>query len=190
MRYLKVLGLAAAAVAALMGFAGGAGATSVTSTTGGAAATPTIHAVSEGHTKLQNPIAIIECASTLEGKVETHGAGIPAAGNLTNFTLGPCTNNWHKTSVNLGSIQIHWTSGHNGTLTSTGVKVDATRLGITCVYGTNNTQLGTVTGGNPATVHINTKLPIFEAESSALCGKGSFGWTGSYQTTGALYVGP
>jgi hypothetical protein len=187
MKNLKVLGLAALATAALMAFAGSASATTVSTTTGGAAATPTIHAVSEGHTKLQNPIAIIECASTLEGKVESHGAGIPASGSITNFTLTPCTNSWHKTTTKLGSLQVHWTSGHNGVLTSSGVEVQATRFFVPCNYGTNNTEVGAITGGNPATIHIKASLPILPG-SSELCGGGSFGWTGSYQTTTALYV--
>lgn len=192
MKYVKILGLLAVAAAALMAFAGIASATTVTTTTGGAAATPTIHAVSEGHVKLENSIAKIECGSTVEGAVEEHGSTATAAGNITALTWTGCTNFWHVTTETgkNGRLEVHWTSGHNGLLTSNGARVDTTRLGVTCVYETKNTSIGTVTGGNPATLHIEANIPIDEVASSGLCGKSTAKWEGSYQTTSALYVAP
>lgn len=191
MRYLKVLGLAAVVVAALMGFAGGASATSVTSTTGGAAATPTVHLVnSGGHVTFANPIANISCSSTMEGAVASHGAGATVKLNLTNFSLTGCTNSWHYTTISAGSLEFHWTNGHNGTVTWTGAKFDSTRLGITCVYQTSNTSIGTITGGSPAKIDLAASIPIVAAESSGLCGTGNTKWEGGYETTSALYVAP
>ena len=189
MKYVKILGLLAVAAAAMMAFAVSASATTVTTTTGGAAATPTIHAVNEGgkHVKLANNIATIECQSTVGGKVESHGAGVTAKGNLTSLLFTSCTNEWHVTATALGSLEVHWTSGHNGTLTSTGSKVSATRSGVTCNYETNNTKIGTVTGGSPATLHIEASIPL-AAGSSFLCGSGSAKWEGAYVTTEALYI--
>lgn len=191
MKNLKILGLAALISAALMALAGSASATTVTTTTGGAAATPTIHLVNEnGHVKFANPIANIECSSTFEGNVVSHGAGATVKVNITSFLLTGCTNAWHYTTITAGSFEIHWTSGHNGTVTWTGAKFDSTRLGVTCVYQTNNTPIGTLTGGNPATLKLEASIPIVAAESSGLCGSGNSSWSGSYATTSALYVAP
>ena len=191
MKYVKILGLLAVAAAALMAFAGTASATTVATSTGGAAATPTIHAVnSGGHVKLANPIANIECSSTVEGKVESHGAGVTAKGNITTLNFTGCTNSWHVTATVNGSLEVHYTSGHNGLLTSNGAKVDTTRLGVTCVYETKNTSIGTVTGGAPAKLAISASIPINSTESSGLCGSGNAAWSGSYETTSALYIAP
>ncbi|HEU4739665.1 MAG TPA: hypothetical protein VFS54_11395 [Solirubrobacterales bacterium] len=190
MKYVKILGLLAVAAAALMAFAGTAMATSVTTTTGGAAATPTIHAVNEGgHVVLANSIANIECASTSEGKVETHGAGVPASGKLSSLSFTGCTNSWHVTVTAPGTLSVTWSSGHNGTAVSNEAKVTTTRLGVTCNYETKNTAIGTVTGGATATLDISASIPI-AAGSSGLCGSGNAKWSGSYVTTSALYVAP
>ncbi len=188
MKYVKILGLLAVAAAALMAFAGTASATSVSTTTGGAASTPTIHATNEGgHVTLANSIANIECSSTSEGAVESHGAGKEASGNLSSLSFTGCTNSWHVTVTAAGSLSVAWTSGHNGTAKSTGAKVTTTRLGVTCNYETNATDIGTVTGGSPATLDISASIPI-AAGSSGLCGSGNAKWSGSYSTTAALYI--
>jgi hypothetical protein len=178
-----------AVVVVAMAFAASASATTVTSTTGGAAATPTIHAVSEGgHVKLVNPIANIECSSTVEGKVESHGGGKPASGVLTTLSFTGCTDNWHVTTEKAGELSVTWTSGHNGTVTSSGAFVKTTRFFVPCNYETKNTKVGTIVGGNPATLKIEASIPI-AAGSSELCGEGSGKWEGNYATTSALYVG-
>ncbi len=190
MKYVKILGLMAVAAATMMVFAGSASATSVTTTTGGAASTPAVHAVNEGgHVTLTNSIANIECQSTVEGAVESHGAGKEASGSLNWLLFTGCTNVWHVTEVAPGGLALNWVSGHNGSLTSTGSKVTTTRFGVTCNYETNGTAIGTLTGGNPATLDISASIPI-AAGSSGLCGTGNAKWSGSYVTTSALYVAP
>jgi hypothetical protein len=199
MKYVKILGLLAVAAAAMMAFAASASATSVTTTTGGAAATPTIHAVNEGgHVTLQNPIAAISCSSTVEGAVSSHGAGVAASGSISKLEFTGCTNSWHvttaehevegKSTQTAGTLSVTWTSGHNGTLSSSGARVITTRFGVTCVYETNNTSIGTVTGGNPATLKISASIPIDTEASSSLCGEKPAAWEGSYVTTSALYI--
>lgn len=145
--------------------------------------------VNEGHLVLSNPIVNISCSSTAQGTFESHGAGTTASAKLTNLEITGCTNGWHVTTVNLGSIEIHWTSGYNGLLTSKSTKVDVTRLGVTCVYETAGaaTTIGTVTGGNPATLHVAASIPLNTAESSGLCGTGAHKWEGQYAFTSALY---
>ena len=119
MKYVKILGLLAVAAAAMMAFAGTASATTVTSSAG---TTPTIESGAEGHAVLDNPIAKIECASSVSGKVESHGSGVTAKGNIASLTfgspVGTCTNDWHVTVVSAGSLEIHSLGNGNGTLTS------------------------------------------------------------------------
>jgi len=205
MKYVKILGLLAVAAAALMAFAGPASATTITSPTG-TAYTGTIQATSEGHVVLKNPIANIACSSKVHGLSLTHGAGQTAKGNINELLwgekegvyAGKCTDSWHVTTVTAGSLEIHWVASHVGTLTSSGAKVTTTRLGLTCVYATNNTHIGSFTDSHTAgdkdgnvnetkegtaTLHVNASIPIISGESSALCGSGNAKWEGSYTVT-------
>ena len=87
----------------LSALAGTAAATSVTTTTGGAAATPTIHLVPDaGHSTIANPIATIECSSTVQATVASHGTGVTAKGNISILEFTGCTNSWHVTAENKG----------------------------------------------------------------------------------------
>ena len=185
---LRYAGLLAAVVAVVMAFAGSASATTLTSPTG-TAGTPTVHAVNEGaHVVIDSPIGEIKCAWTLEGTVSQHGSGVTAKVPLSNVTLNNCTEDWHVTVPSKGSLEIHWTSSYNGTVTSSGMTISATVAGISCVYGTVNTHIGTLTGGSPATLHLGGKLPIHLSESSPFCGTQANSLTGSLSTTAALYV--
>lgn len=194
MKHFKRLNPLAVAAVATMASATAASADYVTTTTGGAAATPTLHLVGDnGHVTFSNPIANISCSSTIEGTVSSHGSGASASGSFSRVEFTGCTNSWHVTgeTVNgkaFGAFWIDSTSGHNGTLTSMWTRVRATRLGVTCVYETFLTHLGTVTGGNPATLIIEASIPIDPTESSGLCGTSNAKWQGSYVTTSALFV--
>ena len=188
MKYVKILGLLAVAAAALMAFAGTASATKVTSPTG-TVATPTLKSEAEGHAVLHNPIAKIECGSSVEGKVESHGGnGVPAAGKISSLSFTNCTNDWHVTVVSPGSLSVNWTSGYNGDVFSSGATVEATRFGVSCRYATSNTTIGTATGGSPATLDISASIPFHSG--SFLCGSGATVWTGAYKVTSptSLYL--
>ena len=180
---LRILsaGMAVAAASILwMAMAGTAAASTLTSPAG-TVYTSTISAEGEGHVVLDNPIAKIECASTVSGSVESHGASVTAGGKITSLAFTGCTNSWHVTVVSAGSLEVHATSGANGTLTSSGATVEATRFGVTCRYATNNTDIGTFTGGSPATLDISASIPFHSG--SFLCGAGATSWTGSYEVT-------
>jgi hypothetical protein len=181
MKYVKILGLLAVAAAAVMAFAGTASATTITSPSG-TLYTGKIVAEAEGHAVLDNPIAKIECASKVEGTVASHGSGVTAKGNISLLTfgspVGTCTDSWHVTVVSAGSLEIH---GSGSTLTSSGATVEATRFGVSCRYQTNNTDIGTVTSGTPATLHIAASIPFHSG--SIFCGSGATAWTGSYKVT-------
>jgi hypothetical protein len=191
MKYVKVLGLLAAAVAALMAFAGTASATQITSPTG-TLYTGTVHAVSEGHVVLHNPIAKIECESTVDIGSLTHGVGVTAKGTISSLSFTGCTNSWHVTVVTGGELEIHPdTPGggqYDGTLTSSGATVESTRFGVNCRYSTSNTEIGTLTGGAHATLSISAAIPFHNG--SPLCGSGATSWTGSYtiDSPTSLYV--
>lgn len=187
MRKLQFAGLLAIAS---MGFAASASATTISGTTGGAAATPTLHVASEGHIVLLNPIAKIECGLTAEGKIESHGPGVAVKGDISKLEFPGCTNSWHVTTEKAGFLEAHYTSGHNGILVSSGLLVKTTRFGIvSCNYETNNTTLGTVTGGEPATLHVAASVPL-AAGSSGLCGSGSTELEGSVAFTSAGFIAP
>lgn len=187
MKYVKILGLLAVAAAALMAFAGTASADVVTSPKG-TVYTGTIKAEAEGHAVLDNPIAKIECASTVEGKVESHGVGKSVEGKITTLDFTNCTNDWHVTVVTSGTLAVDWSSGENGSVRSSGATVEATRFGVNCRYATNNTAVGTVTAGTPATMDISAAIPFHSG--SFLCGSGATTWTGAYKvvTPGSLFV--
>lgn len=193
MKYLQTLGILSAACAALMAFAGGAWATTLTGPSG--ETTPTIHAVNEnGHVSLQNAIARIECSSTIEGTVTSHGTGATASGPASAFGFSSCTNGWHKTTVTGGLFELHYLSPGVGTLTSSGATIASTRLGVTCNFETNNTDVGKITDSSVtngvATVHIELSLPIEAESSSGLCGSGNVKVEGSYISTQKLFIDP
>lgn len=179
MKVWKTLGLIALATAALMVVAGSVYATTVTSPKG-TAYTGVIEGETTGHAVLDNPIAKIECAVRIEGKIESHGAGVTAKGQGSGFVVGTCTNSWHVTTVASGTVEAHYSSG-NAIITSSGATVEATRLGVACRYATNNTQIGTATPGSPATLHILASIPFHGG--SGLCGTGATTGTGTGKAT-------
>jgi hypothetical protein len=144
--------------------------------------TSTIAATSEGHVVFDNPIAKVECESSVEGKVESHGEGVTAKGNVSSLTFTGCTNSWHVTVVAAGSLEVHPSEYGDGTVTSSGVTIEATRLGVTCRYATSNTSLGTLTGSysteGKATLDVDAAVPFHSG--SIFCGAGATSWTGSY----------
>ncbi len=186
MKYVKILGLLAVAAAAMMSFAGIASADTVTSPTG-TDYTGALSASSEGHAVLHNPIAKIECNGTATGSVESHPEGGKVSGAV-NPEFTNCTNSWHVTTALGGTLSVEHSSGYDGIVYSNGATVEATRFGINCRYVTSTTKVGTVTGGSPATMHINGAIPFHNG--SVLCGTGATLWTGSYtlNSPNSLYV--
>lgn len=195
MKCVKTLGSIVAVAAALMAFAASASATTITSPTN-TVYTGEIHAESEGHLVFNNPIAKIECLSTIKGTIETHGPETTPHGPIASLTFTNCTNSWHLTVIATGSLAIHWTGNHMGTLTSDGATIEATRFGVICRYATEETLLGKLTdshtAGAPipvsdtapdttATLPINASVPFHGG--SALCGTKPVEWTGSYKIT-------
>jgi hypothetical protein len=180
MKYAKILGLLAIAAAAFMAFAGTASASPTLTSPAGTAYTGALHASAEGHAVLDNPVAKIECPSTVSGTVEVNGT--PASGPISSLSFGPCTNSWHVTTSTAGVLSV----ASNGDVVSSGATVESTRFGLTCRYTTASTKVGTLTAGAPATMHIQAAIPFHSG--GALCGTAATTWTGSYtiETPGSL----
>ncbi len=201
MKYIKMLGLAAVAAAALMAWvgAGTASATEITcgatpATTSKCAVGATIHATSIGKAVLDAPFGNVECNSTVAGPVTTAGTSTTTAkGNITTLDWTNCGGDT-VTTLASGSLEVHTEGGSangNGTLTSTGARVTVIHLGVHCIYETNNTTIGTVTGSSNTKGHavLDIKANVPQVSGGFLCGA-SAPWTGSYTvvTPAALTV--
>jgi hypothetical protein len=174
MKYVKMLGLLAVAAAAMMAFAGVASATTVKS--GGANYTSTITAESS-NSKLHGSFITVSCTgSHVEGKVESHGAGVTAEGKIGKLSFSGC--NYTVTVKKTGSLIAHTGTTPNGTLTSTGAEIAIHTSVGECVFTTSSTPIGTLTGGNNATLDIDSSA-IPRTGGSFFCGS-SGEWTGNY----------
>jgi hypothetical protein len=173
MKYLKMLGLMAVAGAALMALAATASATTITSPTG-TAYTGTVKMEAEAAIKIGGSFTQVECKkSTIEEKIETHGAGVTASGAGTNVSVGEC--NFPTTVAKFGKIEIHAaTAGSevNGTVTSTGAEIKVNTSVGECIFSTNATDIGTLTGsqatGSSGTLDVSATIP--RTGGSFLCG--------------------
>lgn len=88
--------------------------------------------------------------------------------------------------LKFGRLEVHWIEGtHNGTVTWTGEESTvncSTIFGkVHCIYATNNTDVGTLTGGDPATLDIKS-ANIPRLETDVLCDETS-DWEATYQIT-------
>jgi len=184
MKYVKTFGLAALAAALMAFFAvGTASATIIEKEAGTALPSGTsITAESEGKTELHPPIGSINCLKSHVGGKTTNagGVGVNVTGNIESLSFTEC-----NATVNVlanGTLTVAHTSGSNGTLSSTGAEVTVVYLGFHCIFRTNNTSLGTVTGGTNATLDISATIPRTGGSSGAFCGSNA-AWTGSYKVT-------
>ncbi|HET9396569.1 MAG TPA: hypothetical protein VFO36_10970 [Nitrospiraceae bacterium] len=198
MKYLKMLGLAAVAAAALMAFvgAGTASATTLTAPEGTQVPAGTlITAEAETHVTLHPPFGSITCAkSHVEGKTSNAGSATETVkGNISTLSFGEC--NATVTVLKAGSLEIHTDpegqpANGNGILTSSGAEVTVVYLGFHCIFSTNNTNIGTVTGytnanttsKEHATFDISATIPRTGGSSGAFCGS-TAQWTGAYTIT-------
>ena len=177
MKCIKSLGLLAAAAAALMALAGTASATSLTSSSG---TTPAI-AATAGATSFDGAFSTVTCQkSEISGSITGHGAGVTASGPISTMHFKECNFPW--TIEITGTWAIHpATPTGNGRVTFTGLKISIHTSVGTCVFTTNSTEIGTLTGSNntggKATIDLTGKIP--RTGGNFLCGS-SATWTGSY----------
>jgi hypothetical protein len=134
--------------------------------------------------------------STVEGKVEQHGASVTTAGKISSLTFTGC--NYPVKVLKVGSLEAHTTAikgtDADGTVTSNGAEITIETSIANCLFTTANTDIGTgsltsttTTGGN-ATLDIKSAA-IPRTGHSFFCGS-SATWTGSYRVTTptTLYV--
>jgi hypothetical protein len=172
MKYLKMLGVTAVAAMALMAFAG-AGSASATklctnnlSTTFCSAHEPigtTVEATLSGTSILETTGGTVldTCTgSTVKGKTSnTAATGEPVKVKVETLSWLNCTRTTH--TLKTGELQIHHIANtDDGTLTATGIQWTVQTIFGSCVYGpVGSLDLGTVHGGNPAVITINTIVP-------------------------------
>jgi hypothetical protein len=183
MKYLKMFGLMMLAAAALISIigAGSASATELTCSPGVMCPAETVlHGSSEGHVVLDPPFGSIECQGTLEGKTSnTGGPAETVSGMRTSFTINNCTNAT-VTILKVGTTEVHTDANDptgasgNGTVTSTGTEGTVEFIGTHCIFATNHTDLGTLTGSSTtkstATFDISGTIPRVGGRSGAFCG--------------------
>ena len=196
MKYVKMLGLAAVAVAALMAFVGASSASAsvLCKTTPPSGICPAnqaypagteIHAVNQEKVVLHAEFGTLECEeSTVSGTTEKEGSATETVkGNVTVLTFAKC--NCEVKVLKNGSLEIHAEDDDgNGTLTANGQEVTTTCStifgNVHCIYVTENSNLGTVKGGNPA---VFTGTPtISRKPTNALCSPQAT-WTANYKIT-------
>ena len=186
MKYIKMLGLAAIAAMALMAFVGAGTASATTLEVEGVKQNKsvTIEASLASGTsailKDKNGTTNDTCTgSTVKGATEGSFSAASIGGKVSSLTFTGCSHTTHVLAP--GSLSVTWTSGANGTVSSSGAKVTvvSTVFGAsaTCETGAG-TVIGTLTGvasGN-ATMHINA--------TTLNCGiLGTSSWTGTYSVT-------
>lgn len=193
MRYIKMVGLTTMAAIAAMALATSASATILTSP--GETPYTGQFAAQAGEITLHG-VATYTCnKSHATGEVEQHGSSVTARGKLTTWTLSEC--NGHVAIKKLGTVEIHTEkegSNGNGTVTVSGTEVESvsTSMGITCIFTTENTFLGTLTGSNTTggtAVLMIESAAIPRTGGSIFCGS-TGELTGSYTVTtpDALYI--
>ncbi|HEY8502833.1 MAG TPA: hypothetical protein VIL21_09115 [Solirubrobacterales bacterium] len=192
MKYSKTLVLVALSMAALLASTSIASATILTDAPV-PIYTSVIKAESEGAITMHG-VVTLTCNSTIEGSIEQHGNEITTGGSTTSLTFTEC-GSFDVTVKNGGSLEIHTRESSpngNGTLTSTGMQftVNVTPLGISCVYTTFETDIGTLTGssatGGTAKVDLEGSIP--RTGGSVYCGTSSGPLTGTYKITTPDYL--
>ncbi len=204
MKSLKILALAAVAAAALMAFVG-SGTASATilckvnpAPTGESESTgeecpsestypakTTIEGklVSGTKAKLVTTFKTIECSkSSVKGETSEEEAE-PLTGPEGTVTFEEC--NCEVKVLKSGTLSTEWIEGsHNGTLKSNkneSTVTCSTIFGnVHCIYVTENTDVGTLTGGNPATLKAEAVIP--RLPTNGLCSEQSE-WSASYEVT-------
>ncbi|MGN6664074.1 MAG: hypothetical protein ACTHK6_07735 [Solirubrobacterales bacterium] len=196
MKYVKgpCAAFVAAALLAALVVAGSASATELTCGTVDHTRCPKnseIHAVSEGKVVIDTPSGNVECEMTIQALVENAGSSTETAtatitvGGLVFVNCGGDT----VTPLATGILEFHTDTVNNdgnGMITSIGMRITVIHLGVHCIYETNSTTFGTVTGSTnthgKATVDMKGTLPRVGGTGGAFCGS-SAPLTGSLTIT-------
>jgi hypothetical protein len=140
--------------------------------------------------KLETSFKTIECKkSTTEGETSAEEA-TQLTGPEGKLTFSEC--NCEVVVLHAGTVSTEWLAGtHNGTQRSSGSETTTTCStlfgNVHCIYTTSNTDLGTLTGGNPA--KLDASAEVGRLTTSAACAEKSL-WKAEYEVTSPkpLYV--
>lgn len=195
MRYLKMLGLAAVAAMALTAAFGASSASATvlcttTSTPCGSAwhVDELVFSVETGNSWITRSTggafeATCGANSALTATKKSTGSStttpvwsVAKAG----LTWSNCTNTSHTLAG--GELEVHHITGtDNGTVTAKGFEITQVFSGVSCIYGFGNgTDLGVLTGGAPAVLHISAV--VNKVGGSFLCPSDSV-WESTYTIT-------
>jgi hypothetical protein len=180
MNHIKKLLMTAFAVTALVAVPGTASATIFESTSGPLGKGIKME-MTGTNVVLKAGFATVECAhSELDGEVTSAGgASATTYVSVSNWKVTQC--NMTVTTIRTGSKVFHFQFGWNGGWTSSGWETRVDNHSTSCVYGTpTETNLGTLTGGEPATLKGSATLP--KISGGFLCAS-TASWTASYTVT-------
>ncbi|MGN6215384.1 MAG: hypothetical protein ACTHN7_00280 [Solirubrobacterales bacterium] len=187
MKYLKMLGLAVLAAGLLaVGGTATASATELTCGTSMCAAETTIKSESEGRVVLDAPFGNVEAELSVEGATENTGSSSETirkrVTKVTVITIGG--DSW--VIIKTGLWNIHLFEPPNAKVTWSGWSFKIVHLGVECIYETNETEIGTLTGskttGSNATLDIKATIPRTGGSGGVFCGS-SAPLTGSLKIT-------
>ncbi|HEX5984017.1 MAG TPA: hypothetical protein VFY69_07415, partial [Solirubrobacterales bacterium] len=190
MKNLKILGLAILAVAVSMAFAGSASAASLTSPMG-TYYVGELRASANSAIETDGPLIKTAFGNTVCEELSFEGL-VGEPGNpiipLTQFAIPNCSPPTTITVINPGTLELQSDPDNpNGNGLVTWSEAEITILthrsffGFPytehCIYYTDNTPFGTLTGGTPATLNIGS-FKFLNKETDSVCAEPV--WTGSY----------
>lgn len=132
--------------------------------------------------EMEPPFGVIECTgSTINAEVTSAGGeSSTVTANLTSFALSSC--NCPMTVLQKGSLELHSAGSGNGTVTLNGSEVTTECSGFHCIVKTTITDIGSLAGGEMASLAVNATTPRTGGRSGAFCGSG-WPWTARYTIT-------
>ena len=193
MNYIKAFGLVAVVALAAMAFTATASATEVTSPAG-TTYTGNIQVEATAAIRFHTGHLAYECfTANAEGDIDQQGSTVTAKGDIDGWIFGECG----SATVDVlkeGTVELHTEKGEsngNGIITVSGSEVTGEGGGFHCVYSTNNTPIGTLTGSKTtkgkAVLDVSGAVPRTGGKSGIFCGSSSY-VTGLYTVTSPSYL--
>lgn len=145
----------------------------------------TFSAEAEGATTLHPPFGDIECEKSSLSSEMTNAGGSSSTPTwlVIVYSTGPCPGTVHI--LKFGILEIH-SANPNGRITWTNLEMTVESFGFHCIFKTNGTEVGTLTGsattGGNATLDLSATIPRTGGRSGAFCGS-TAQWTGSLKFT-------
>jgi hypothetical protein len=195
MKYLKTLGLVAVAAMAFMALAGSSTASATILCKTSASPCPEgwdYPAGTELHARIPKPAFIDEIVhegeisdecpqQTIGGKTKnTGGATETVSLPIEQLSWAECPRAY--TFLKRGSLEIHYASEANSTVTLKESEYTMIFVGFDCVYGSGSgVHFGTLTGGSEPTIHVVATIP--RTAGNILACPPEIRWTADFEIT-------